>query len=121
MYPSKKFERATTLCHIDPKNYDEKKFPLFKKAKLKKVILEEGNALYIPRGWWHYAESLTHTINVSFHYRRLGNFFRDFLLEVAKIFMHNIGFYKKYKCACHTFNEKGERLIRSSLIRKKSI
>ena len=38
MYPSKKFERATMLCHIDPKNYDEKKFPLFKKAKLKIVI-----------------------------------------------------------------------------------
>ena len=121
MYPSEKFERATIVSNIDLKNIDEKKFPLFREAELIKVTLEEGDALYIPRGWWHYAESLTPTINVSIHYWRLGNFFRDFLLEVAKIFMHNIGFYKKYKCACHTFNDKGERLIRSSLIRKKSV
>ena len=113
MYPSKKFERATTLCHIDPKNYDEKKFPLFKKAKLEKVILEEGDALYIPRGWWHYTESLTPTINVSFHYWRFVNFFRDLLTEAAKMYLHNFGLYKKYNCACHTVDDKGKRLIRS--------
>ena len=51
MYPSNKFERASIVSNVDPKNFNESKFPLFKKAELIKVILEEGNALYIPRGW----------------------------------------------------------------------
>ena len=113
MYPSEKFERATTLSQVDLKNFDETKFPLFKKAKLIKVILSEGDGLYIPRGWWHYAEALTPTINVSFHYWNLINFFRDLVFHASKMFLHNIGLYKKYNCSCHTFNEKGKRFIRS--------
>ena len=116
MYPSKKFERATILSNVNLKDVDESKFPLFKKAKIIKVILEEGDALYIPRGWWHYAESLTPTINVSFHYWNLFNFFRDMVIEISKMLLHNIGLYKKYNCTCHSYNEKGERFVRSKFI-----
>ena len=116
MYPSKKFERATILSNVNLKDVDENKFPLFKKAKITKVILEEGDALYIPRGWWHYAESLTPTINVSFHYWNLFNFFRDMVIEISKMLLHNIGLYKKYNCTCHSYNEKGERFVRSKFM-----
>lgn len=118
MYPNKKFERATLLSNINLKNIDENRFPLFKKAKIIKVILEEGDALYIPRGWWHYVESLTTTINVSFHYWNLINFFRDLNIEAFKILLHNIGLYRKYNCVCHYFNEEGERLVRSTFFGK---
>ena len=113
MYPSEKFERATTISQVNLKKFDENKFPLFKKAKLIKVILNQGDAIYIPRGWWHYAEALTPTINVSVHYWNLGNFFRDLLFHASKMFLHNIGLYKKDNCVCHVYNEKGKRLVRS--------
>ena len=116
MYPSKKFERAAILSNVNLKDVDENKFPLFKKANIIKVILEEGDALYIPRGWWHYAESLTPTINVSFHYWNLFNFFRDMVIEISKMLLHNIGLYKKYNCTCHSYNEKGERFVRSKFM-----
>ncbi|KAI9706092.1 MAG: hypothetical protein M1836_005498 [Candelina mexicana] len=42
------------------------KFPLFKEAKCLECILEEGECLYIPVGWWHYVRSLSVSFSVSF-------------------------------------------------------
>ncbi|KAG8631120.1 hypothetical protein KVT40_000260 [Elsinoe batatas] len=44
----------------------EKRFPLFKEAKYLECILEAGDCLYIPIGWWHFVESLETSINVSY-------------------------------------------------------
>lgn len=43
-----------------------KKFPLFHGAEYVETILEEGQSLYIPAGWWHYVRSLTVSFSVSF-------------------------------------------------------
>jgi len=113
MYPSGKFERFSTGSLVDLKSYDKNKFPLFEESEIIKVILEAGDAIYLPRGWWHYVESLEPSINVSIHYWKLSGIFRDLIIGLLKMFFHNIGLYKKYNCACHTFNEKGERLLRA--------
>lgn len=42
------------------------KFPLFSEAKFVDCILEEGECLYIPLGWWHYVRSLSVSFSVSF-------------------------------------------------------
>lgn len=42
------------------------KFPLFKDADFVDCILEEGECLYIPVGWWHYVRSLSVSFSVSF-------------------------------------------------------
>lgn len=42
------------------------KFPLFHEARYVETILEEGQCLYIPVGWWHYVRSLTVSFSVSF-------------------------------------------------------
>ncbi|CZT43491.1 uncharacterized protein RSE6_03538 [Rhynchosporium secalis] len=42
------------------------KFPLFKDARFVDCILEEGDCLYIPVGWWHYVRSLSVSFSVSF-------------------------------------------------------
>lgn len=41
-------------------------FPHFKDAKYIEGILGPGEALFIPRGWWHYIESLSVSCSVSF-------------------------------------------------------
>ncbi|TVY37359.1 Lysine-specific demethylase [Lachnellula occidentalis] len=41
-------------------------FPLFKEAEYVDVILEAGDCLYIPLGWWHYVRSLSLSFSVSF-------------------------------------------------------
>jgi hypothetical protein len=113
MYPSEKYERFAIGSLIDLKNFDKDKFPLFEQSELIKVTLDEGDCLYLPRGWWHYTESLEPSINVSMHYWKLNGIFKDVITGLTKMFLHNIGLYKKHSCACHTFNEKGQRLLRS--------
>jgi len=112
MYISDRFERISWTSSIELKNLDHNKFPLFKNVKLIKVVLDEGDAIYIPRGWWHYVESIEPSINVSIHYWRTVNFFRDLLIELLKVFLHDIGLYKKNNCSCHTKNTEGKRVKR---------
>ncbi|MCJ1465715.1 hypothetical protein MMC07_004334 [Pseudocyphellaria aurata] len=42
------------------------KFPLFRTASYQETILNPGECLYIPAGWWHYVRSLTVSFSVSF-------------------------------------------------------
>ena len=113
MYPSEKYERFAIGSLVDLKNFDKNKFPLFEQSELIKVTLDEGDCLYLPRGWWHYTESFEPSINVSMHYWKLNGVFKDVITGLMKMFLHNIGLYKKHSCACHTFNKKGQRLLRS--------
>ncbi|MCJ1325505.1 hypothetical protein MMC10_002168 [Thelotrema lepadinum] len=45
---------------------DDGEYPLFSEAPYVETILEEGDCLYIPVGWWHYVRALTVSFNVSF-------------------------------------------------------
>lgn len=47
-------------------NKEEEKFPLFRTASYQETILNEGECLYIPAGWWHYVRSLSVSFSVSF-------------------------------------------------------
>ncbi len=42
------------------------RFPLFRTAQFVDCILEDGECLYIPVGWWHYVRSLSVSFSVSF-------------------------------------------------------
>ena len=44
----------------------DEEYPLFGKAEYVETILNEGECLYIPVGWWHYVRSLTVSFSVSF-------------------------------------------------------
>lgn len=42
------------------------RFPLYADAEYVEAILEPGDCLFIPRGWWHYVASLDVSCSVSF-------------------------------------------------------
>ncbi|KAL9098968.1 MAG: hypothetical protein Q9163_005461 [Psora crenata] len=44
----------------------DRQFPNFKRAKYMETVLQEGECLYIPVGWWHYVRSLGASFSVSF-------------------------------------------------------
>ncbi|MEI2423094.1 cupin-like domain-containing protein [Arthrospira platensis SPKY2] len=50
---------------VDLENPDYNKYPLFKKVKMIEFILEPGDVLFIPVGWWHHIRSLQPSISVS--------------------------------------------------------
>ncbi|XP_022665843.1 lysine-specific demethylase 8-like [Varroa destructor] len=44
---------------VDPENADDPRYPKFADAKCTKVLLEAGQALFIPKGCWHFVKSLS--------------------------------------------------------------
>ena len=53
-----------SLC-ADIKNVDLEKYPLFSKAKPAVFVLEPGETLFIPSGWWHTTQMLSPSISLS--------------------------------------------------------
>ncbi|KAF4627516.1 hypothetical protein G7Y89_g10633 [Cudoniella acicularis] len=51
---------------VEEKEDAHEKFPLAFEADYVECILNEGECLYIPLGWWHYVRSLSSSFSVSF-------------------------------------------------------
>ncbi|XP_015379377.1 PREDICTED: lysine-specific demethylase 8 [Diuraphis noxia] len=65
LYPyDDKFLKNT--AQVDPVKPDLCQFPNFSQVKATHCILNEGEMLFIPPGWWHRVESLSVSFSVSF-------------------------------------------------------
>jgi Rps23 Pro-64 3,4-dihydroxylase Tpa1-like proline 4-hydroxylase len=51
---------------VDPEQVDTRRYPLFAEACLMDVILEAGDALLLPVGWWHWVRALSTSISATF-------------------------------------------------------
>ena len=50
---------------VDPEHLDVRRFPRFLDASVFTCVVEPGDVLYIPRGWWHYLRSESPSISVN--------------------------------------------------------
>eukprot|EP00892_Ulva_mutabilis_P009038 jgi/Ulvmu1/6506/UM003_0139.1 len=57
---------TTNSSRVDARDPDTANFPLFARTRGYQCIIRPGEALYLPPGWWHYVESLTPSVSVSF-------------------------------------------------------
>jgi hypothetical protein len=62
LYPSDK--RANHSLVDDPCDQDLERFPLLARATQYRVVLEPGDTIYVPAGWWHTARVLSPSISV---------------------------------------------------------
>lgn len=96
LYPSDKYINGAVASQVDINNFSSEKFPKFMDAEFKSVILEPGDALYVPSMWWHYVQSFDTSISISnFGYSQI----ELFSLRVLN-FLHRRGFYKSKNCFC---------------------
>lgn len=51
---------------VDIEDPDYETYPLFKQARVMELMLEPGEVLFIPAGWWHRVKALDISITVSF-------------------------------------------------------
>ena len=54
------------FSEIDIFNIDYNKFPKIKNVKIIEAIVEPGETIFLPLGWWHAVESLDRSISTSF-------------------------------------------------------
>ncbi len=60
------YNQVGVFSKVDPENPDYEKYPLFKNVKPIELILQPGEVIFIPVGWWHHIKSLDISISVSF-------------------------------------------------------
>ena len=101
LYTSKKYDIGSILSQVDSRRPDFQRFPLFKKAEGTKVIVEAGQILYTPRGWWHQVLALKASISVSCFAFGLKDGIMHALPGLAMHALHLGGLYRKSNCACH--------------------
>jgi hypothetical protein len=54
------------VSSVDVEHPDLARFPNFAKARHMDAILGPGDALFLPKGWWHYVRALTPSFSVNF-------------------------------------------------------
>ena len=104
-------DQGTTSSEMDVDHYDAARFPLFAKAKEYRVVIQPGEMLFIPRGWWHHVRSLDKSISVSNISYDAKGIVVDLLSQRVKQVLHDIGIYR-VPCTCHIVHN-GRRMRRN--------
>lgn len=60
------YNDRTCFSAVDLENIDFEKYPLMRQVPIIDVILEPGEFLLLPVGWWHWVKSLDISISLSF-------------------------------------------------------
>jgi ribosomal protein L16 Arg81 hydroxylase len=60
------YNQVGVYSEVDPESPNHKKHPLFREVQMLDVVLEPGEALFLPVGWWHHVRALDVSITVTF-------------------------------------------------------
>ncbi len=64
-----KVNDKSCVSPVNVRNPDHEKFPEFKNAQLYQVVIEPGDIIFIPEGWFHDVRALENSISLSFFYK----------------------------------------------------
>lgn len=67
------YEDQRKTSKVDVRTPDHERFPLYQFARKYDVTVNAGQALFIPVGWWHFAESLEPSLSISMTVFRHAN------------------------------------------------
>nr|CDJ90045.1 Protein JMJD-5 [Haemonchus contortus] len=56
----------TNTSQVDVLSPDLEKYPNFAKVRCWDGVVEAGDALFIPQGWWHLVSALSNSVSISF-------------------------------------------------------
>lgn len=59
------YNECTVFSPVDLRNIDAEKYPLAKNTTPIELVLNPGDTLFIPVGWWHQVESLDISISIT--------------------------------------------------------
>jgi ribosomal protein L16 Arg81 hydroxylase len=60
------YNNISVFTPVDLQNIDYDKYPLMKRVKIMEITVEEGEAMFVPVGWWHNVVSEGVSISLSF-------------------------------------------------------
>lgn len=119
LYPSNKYEYGIRMSSIDFQRYDSKRWPRVQTATIVQAMLNPGDLLFIPAGWWHHVMSLDPSISINCFAVTWGAFLRREGVELVRKSLHELGLLGREGCTCHGMMD-GRRVSRRELIRRQS-
>jgi ribosomal protein L16 Arg81 hydroxylase len=60
------YNEVGVYSEVDPEQPDYRAHPAFRGVPTTSIVLEPGDTLFLPIGWWHRVESLDVSISLSF-------------------------------------------------------
>ena len=60
------YNNVGVFSEVDCEKPDYNKYPLFEEVKIIEVVLEPGEIIFVPTGWWHQVKSLDISVSLSF-------------------------------------------------------
>lgn len=66
LYYKQNHDMPVIFSPVDMTCPDLDRFPRLAEAQRHDVVLEAGEILYLPSGWWHFVESLSDSININY-------------------------------------------------------
>lgn len=110
VYRTRKYDPNGIACAVDADAWDRITHPRFADTDALYAVLEPGDSVFIPGGWFHYVRSLDPSISVN----HLGYTARQMAigktLDQIRRLLHNRGLYGK-TCTCHMIVD-GQRVAR---------
>ncbi len=97
-------------CAIDADNWDRQAHPRFAEVEAQYVVLDAGDSVYMPGGWFHYVRALDASLSVNC----LGYTPRQLLVDKVgdqiRRTLHNT-VTRRRACTCHMWQD-GTRIAR---------
>lgn len=76
---------------VDVEKPDLEQFPLFRDARPVKCVLNPGDALFIPQGWWHHVRGLDATISLNFWFLTWSRAIKLAPGHIKQLVLHRMG------------------------------
>ncbi len=80
-----------TFSPVNPEKPDYQAYPLFQQVHMTEVILEPGDTLLIPVGWWHQVRALDRSISITFANTTFDNAYYGFTQLFPQLFDQGCG------------------------------
>lgn len=66
MYPRGLFSGMPNFARVDPEHPDYDRYPRFRAVAALSSVVQPGETLFIPRGWWHHTRTLDDAVSMNF-------------------------------------------------------
>jgi len=66
LYPFRPWSPTPNFAHMDPEAPDFSRHPRARTARGTVAVLDPGEALFVPSGWWHHARCLENSVSINF-------------------------------------------------------
>lgn len=109
VYPSRKYDIFARVSSVDVENPDLNRYPRFAEARPLEAVLNSGELLFVPKGWWHYVCNLDVSISVACWGFTLWDLASVLVPEAIRRTLHDIGLYRRGNCTCFRHHRTNPR------------